>query len=101
MKHWIRKLIHRSECKASTTAPLFVTGGAHQPVWTPRHYDTLAEEGYQKNMVVYRCVSLIARGVGSVLWRLYKVGERVDSHPLLTLLQNPNPQQGISRFMEG
>ncbi|MBA3814793.1 MAG: phage portal protein [Alphaproteobacteria bacterium] len=101
MKHWIRKLIHKPERKASATAPLFVTAGAHSPVWTPRQYDTLAEEGYQKNMVVYRCVSLIARGVGSVAWRLFKDGQRVESHPLLTLLQKPNPQQGLARFMEG
>src|SRR5260221_13141230 len=93
--------MHRQEKKASAIAPLFGAGGAHLPVWTPRQYDTLAEEGYQKNMVVYRCVSLIARGVGSVAWKLYKDGKRVESHPLLTLIQNPNPQQSLSRFMEG
>src|SRR3990167_5444509 len=101
MKQWIRRIIHRPEQKGSITAPLFVTSGAHQPLWTPRQYDTLAEEGYQKNMVVYRCVSLIARGVGSVPWKLYKNGKQFTSHPLLTLLQNPNPQQGLARFMEG
>jgi phage portal protein BeeE len=93
MKHWIHKLIQRPARKASAIAPLFVTGGTHQPLWTPRQYDTLAEEGYQKNMVVYRCVSLIARGAGSVSWRLFKDGKRVESHALLTLLKNPNPQQ--------
>lgn len=101
MKQWLRRLTHRTEQKGSVTAPLFVTGGAHQPLWTPRQYDTLAEEGYQKNMVVYRCVSLIARGVGSVPWKLYKNGKQLSVHPLLTLLHNPNPQQGLARFMEG
>lgn len=101
MKKWLPPFMRRPEKKASAVAPLFVTGGAHQPLWTPRQYDTLAEEGYQKNMVVYRCVSLIARGVGSVPWKLYKDGKMVESHPLLTLFQNPNPQQGLARFMEG
>lgn len=101
MKKWLPPFMRRSEKKASAVAPLFVTGGAHRPLWTPRQYDTLAEEGYQKNMVVYRCVSLIARGVGSVPWKLYKDGKKVESHPLLTLFQNPNPQQGLARFMEG
>jgi HK97 family phage portal protein len=101
MKKWIHHVMRHFEQKASVTAPLFVTGGAYQPVWTHRRYDTLAEEGYQKNMVVYRCVSLIARGVGSVSWRLYKGDQKLESHPLLTLIKNPNPQQGISRFMEG
>jgi len=101
MKKWIRHFMHRAERKASATAPLFATSGAHQPLWTPRQYDRLAEEGYQKNMVVYRCVSLISRGVGSVSWRLYKNGKRVETHPLLSLILNPNPQQGLARFMEG
>lgn len=100
MKHWINRLLRRSQTKASATAPLFVTQGIRQPLWTPRQYDTLAEEGYQKNIVVYRCVSLISRGVGSVPWRVYKGGKRLETHPLLKLLQNPNPQQGLSRFME-
>lgn len=101
MKKWLPPFMRRPEKKASATAPLFVTGGSHQPLWTPRQYDTLAEEGYQKNMVVYRCVTLIARGVGSVSWRLYKNGKRMETHPLLALLRNPNPQQGLARFMEG
>jgi len=49
---------------------------------------------------VYRCVSLIAQGVASVPWRLYNRDKWVESHPLLSLLQNPNPQQGLPRFME-
>lgn len=101
MKKWIRHLLRQPEQKSSSTAPLFVTSGTHQPIWTPRQYDALAEEGYQKNMVVYRCVSLIARGVGSVSWQLYKGKQRLESHPLLTLMRNPNPQQGMACFMEG
>lgn len=100
MKNWMHRLWRRSETKASATAPLFVSAGSHQPVWTPRQYDTLAEEGYQKNIIVYRCVSLIARGVASVPWQVYKHEARLETHPLLTLLENPNPQQGLSRFME-
>jgi len=55
MKHWIQHLMRRSETKASATAPLLVMGGAHQPLWTPRQYDSLAEEGYQKK---HCCVSM-------------------------------------------
>jgi len=100
MKNWMNRLLRSQEMKASTTAPLFVTTGVHAPIWTPRQYDTLAEEGYQKNIVVYRCVSLISRGVASVPWQLYKGNKRLTAHPFLSLLQNPNPHQGISRFME-
>ncbi len=100
MRNWIKHMWQPSETKASATAPLFVAGGTHQPLWTPRQYDTLAEEGYKKNIVVYRCVSLIARGVASVPWQLYRGKTRLEAHPLLRLLQNPNPKQGLSCFME-
>src|SRR3990167_10851333 len=100
MKSWFRNLFRIHETKASTTSPLFATSFTRQPLWTPRQYDTLAEEGYQKNIIVYRCVSLISRGVGSVPWKLYKGEDQLDVHPLLTLLRTPNPQQGLSRFME-
>ena len=100
MKQWIHRLRQRAEIKASATAPLLITAGVHQPIWTPRQYDTLAEEGYQKNIVVYRCVSLIARGAASVPWQLYDQDRVLTHHPLLHLLQAPNPQQGLPRFME-
>jgi HK97 family phage portal protein len=100
MKNWMIRLRRRFEAKASATAPLTISTGAHHPVWTPREYDTLAEEGYQKNIIVYRCVSLISRGVASVPWQLYKGEHRLAAHPLLTLLHTPNPQQGTARFME-
>jgi HK97 family phage portal protein len=100
MKKWIHYLFQRAETKSSVTAPLFITAGVRQPIWTPREYDKLAEEGYQKNIIVYRCVSLIARGVASVPWQVYKGKTRIETHPLLTLLGYPNPQQSLSRFME-
>lgn len=100
MKNWIQYLFRASEKKASMTAPLLVSAGTGQPLWTPRQYDTLAEEGYQKNIIVYRCVSLIARGVGSVPWKLYQGNTCLETHPLLNLLHAPNPQQTLERFME-
>ncbi len=100
MKHWFDHLFRTRERKASSTAPLFASAGGRHPLWTPRQYDTLAHESYQKNIIVYRCVSLIARGVGSVPWKLYEGEHLLEDHPLLTLIQNPNPQQGLSRFME-
>lgn len=100
MKPWFHKLFRAHETKASKTAQLFAAGFTQQPLWTPRQYDTLAEEGYQKNIIVYRCVTLIARGVAGVPWQLYKGKTRLETHPLLTLLQNPNPQQSLPCFME-
>lgn len=68
--------------------------------WTPRNYELLAQEGYQKNVIVYRCVNLIARGLSSVPWLLYDGDKEIEEHPLLDLLQYPNPTQAGASFME-
>ncbi|MCX7338264.1 MAG: phage portal protein [Alphaproteobacteria bacterium] len=90
--------------KASSVGAMVACATLGQPVWTPRRYDALAEEGYQKNVIVYRCVTVIARGLASVPWLLYErkgSGEHeVDHHPLLMLLNSPSPKQAGSAFIE-
>ena len=71
-----------------------------QPVWTPRSFEQLAKQGYQKNVIVYRCVNLIARSVGSIRWELEDRGQPVEHHPLLDLLQHPQGHQSGSSFLE-
>jgi len=61
-------------------------------------YEQLAEEGYMKNSIVYRCVNEIAKGASSVPYML-KAGDTVlENHPLLQLLDRPNPLQSHSEF---
>ena len=91
--------------KSSRTAPMMVQfGSAGSPRFTPRQYDRLADEGYQKNVIVYRCVRLIAQNAASVPWVLSQgTGPskvRLHDHPLLTLLTRPNPMQGGAELFE-
>ena len=61
-------------------------------------YADLAEEGYMKNSIVYRCVNEIAKGASAVPF-VVKAGDQVlESHPLVTLLSRPNPLQSHSEF---
>ena len=61
-------------------------------------YEQLAEEGYMKNSIVYRCVNEIAKGASSVPYML-KAGDVVlEDHPLLKLIDRPNPLQSHSEF---
>lgn len=54
-----------------------------------------------KNVIVYRAITLIARSLASVPWALYQKDEEIDAaHPLLQLLNKPNPTQGEGGFME-
>jgi HK97 family phage portal protein len=76
----------------------FPNGGS--ALGTPRRYDRLSEEGYLKNVIVYRAISLITRGAASVPWQLYNGVQELSKHPLLDLLHHPNPHQGGSAFIE-
>lgn len=90
--------------KSSQVGSLLACGLLGNPVWTPRQYDRLAEEGYQKNVIVYRCVNLIARGLASVPWLLYERQHNneheIEKHPLLDLLNTPSPRFAGAAFME-
>ncbi len=72
-------------------------------------FDRFVDEGYRQNVIAYRCVSVIARALGSVPWLLYQrdhsggrsVDEHeIESHPLLELMNCPSPRQAGSSFME-
>ncbi len=54
-------------------------------------YTQMVSEGYMKNIIVYRCISLVARGLSSVpLEAQLPCGQRTQKHPILDLLQEPS-----------
>lgn len=69
-------------------------------------YDDLAEIGYKKNVIVYRCIQLISKSIASIDLRLQKCnhGNKVDDflydHEILDLLNRPNPKQYRQTFIE-
>lgn len=103
-KNPIARLFARKEGKASQSAPLMVQWGMGQPRFTPRQYDQLAREGYQKNVIAYRCIRLVSQNAATVPWVLYHGRgtnrRRLEDHPLAALLQSPNPMQGGAELFE-
>jgi len=95
---WKNIFSPKKEAKASAAAPLLVQSGALQPRFTPRQYDQLAKEGYQKNVIAYRCVQLVSRNAAAVPWLVTRGKgahkKRLEDHPLAALLAQPNPMQG-------
>lgn len=91
------RALHANETKASPLIALQLQGAA---TWTPRDYGALARQGVMKNAVVYRCVRMIAEGAASVPFLLYEGAKELESHPLLSLLQQPNPEQSGSQLFE-
>jgi len=69
--------------------------------WGERNYDQFAKEGYQKNVIVFRCINEIAGAIASLDWRVVDPdGEIIDNHPLIELLKRPNPMNGGASFFQ-
>ncbi len=90
--------------KQSVAGPLIALHQVGAAVWTPRNYTELAQEGFERNAIAYRCVRMIAENAASVPLVLYEgVGGRereLDTHPLLDLLARPNPLQTGVELLE-
>ena len=89
-----------AERKTSRAAPAIAFHFQGRPVWTPRDYAALAEEGYERNAIVYRCVRAIAEAAASVPWLLYEGRRELETHPLLDLLARPSPAQSGADLLE-
>ena len=61
-------------------------------------YQDLAKEGYLKNAIVYRCVNEISKGASAVPLLLKNGDQIVEQHPIIDLLNRPNPLQSYSEF---
>lgn len=76
-----------------------------KPVWTNREYNKFSDEGFIKNVVANRSITMIAKGASSVKWQLFYRNDsdeviELKNHPLLTLLNHPNPCMSGAEFFE-
>lgn len=62
-------------------------------------YTDLADEGYLQNAIVYRCVNEISKGASAVPIDIYSGDNKLENHPLLRLLDRPNPLQSRAEFI--
>jgi len=73
-------------------------GDMGQPAWTPRDYGNLAKEAYQKNVVAFQSINMVAQGFAQIDWELFRKGRgdraQLDEHSLLNLVKRPNPMTG-------
>ena len=64
-----------------------------------RRYKEYAKDGYQENAIVYKCISMIANNASAVKIKVFSGDTELDSHPLISLLNRPNPlQSGVEYF---
>lgn len=76
---------------------------ARDPRLLVRSYEGFSHEGYQKNVIAFRCISDIADACASIpylLFRVSKTGKRTEvrEHEVLRLLRRPNARQTATAF---
>lgn len=91
--------------KSSSSVTLMNTGP--QPVTPNWNMDDYNEEGYKKNLVVFRSVNMIADACAEIPFLLFKktrgaktMPEEILNHEILNLLEKPNPSQSGSDFIK-
>ena len=71
------------EIRASKAGRVIFFNTVGQPQYTDRDYRQLAEEGYQQNVIVFRCISLRAQALANLPWTVVRDGEYLTEHPCL------------------
>ena len=80
------KRIFGFEEKASAVGSQIAIFNSGSPIFTPRNYEKLAEEGYIKNVIAYRCIKEIAVNISCINWILFDNDELVDNSPIIDLI---------------
>lgn len=98
---WAVKAFSLSEDSVFTKI-LRVNGGIQKH--TEVNYPNMCKEGYQ-NFVVYACLDKIVKAATAINWEVATYSEdgaleKIPNHPMKLLIENPNPMQGQSKFLE-
>nr|WP_316653288.1 phage portal protein [uncultured Gellertiella sp.] len=80
--------------------PLAALSGVLKAGWPGRDYAGLARHGFMRNPVAHRAVRLVAEAAANVPLLLYEGERELSGHPVLALLQRPNPRQAGPDFLE-
>ncbi|PPE03179.1 phage portal protein [Holospora curviuscula] len=88
--------------KKAVSTPFLTTSSNYGYSGKEHTFEEMAALGYQNNPIVYRCITLIARSIASVQIHLKKKlsDTRITHHPIISLLNNPNPFQRYESFTE-
>ncbi|UYO61821.1 phage portal protein [Acetobacterium wieringae] len=84
------------------TKILMMNGGIQKH--TEVNYNNMCKEGYQ-NFVVYACLDKIVKAATAINWEVATYSKdgalkKIPNHPMKLLIENPNPMQGQSKFLE-
>ena len=64
-----------------------------------RNLKAFVQEGYRKNVIIYRCIDEITKALGSVDIEVHDDKGPVENHPALMVLARPNPLESWPQFL--
>ena len=99
LKNWFKRKVSAATRALTVMLPL-PHGSGMKP-----NYESIAREGYMTNSVVFACIREIAEASAGVPWQLFQMQkdgtqEELTDHPLLRLIDRPNPFQGRFELIE-
>ena len=95
---WFTRKSEAGAPEAKASAAGRVLAGGRGTSWTPRETGALTRAGFAGNPVGFRAVKLVAESVAAL--PVVADGGRVVDHPVLSLLQRPNAEQGRAELIE-
>lgn len=95
-----RRAARPDEAKASAAASVMAVHGVGRAAWSPRDQVSLARNGYQRNVIGFRAVRMVAEAAAAVPLTVTEGGARALDHPLACLLARPNPGVDGQSFLE-
>ncbi len=73
----------------------------NSPIWSGRDYTKFADEAYTKNVIAHRAISMISQAAASIPFKVFtNYNKLVENHPLISLLNQPNPSMSGKEFLE-
>jgi HK97 family phage portal protein len=88
--------------KAMYSRILQYTG--RSPRYSDVNYRAIAQEGYKRNWIIFRCVQEIMKAAVQLEWKVVKNTkdgeEEIINHPALQLIKKPNPLYGQSELIK-
>lgn len=93
-------LLKHFNSRKTISESFFSYQGINYPQWTPCKYDAVSEEGFQKNVIAFRSISLISRGISSIPIIVKNCSDMSENAELTALLNRPNCSQSRNTFFE-
>jgi HK97 family phage portal protein len=100
MTSFVSRLLGAAEKKQSRARAIIAIQGGGRAQWTPRDYASLARAGFEKNVIAYRSIRLVCEAAAAIPMRVVEAGRVMAEHPLLRLLERPNPEQSGAELFE-